>query len=172
MKQQIIVFSGLPGSGKSAIAEGVAEELRITLLSVDPIESAVIQAGIAKSFETGLAAYLVAKVLAGEQLRLGNSVIIDAVNAEEEGKDIWRNLAINFDIPLTIIETNLDEAEHKRRIESRVRSLHGIPEVTWDRVVSRRKTYTQWEEPVLKLDSSHEIEANIELVLSYIQKAT
>ena len=61
--------------------------------SVDPIESAILQAGIARSFETGLAAYLVAETLADEQLKLGNSVIVDAVNAEEEGKDIWRRLS-------------------------------------------------------------------------------
>jgi len=55
-KPYLIVMSGLPGSGKSTIAEGIAQQLRITLLSVDPIESAVIKSGIAKSFETGLAA--------------------------------------------------------------------------------------------------------------------
>src|SRR5690348_1762617 len=91
-KPQLIVMSGLPGSGKSTIAEGIAQRLRVTILSVDPIESAVIKSGIAKGFETGLAAYLVAETLAAEQLKLGNSVIVDAVNAEEEGKNIWRKL--------------------------------------------------------------------------------
>ena len=89
-----IVMSGLPGSGKSSIAERLAEQLKLPVLSVDPIESAIIRAGIPRSFETGLAAYLVAEALASEQLKLGNSVIIDAVNAEEEGK----------------IETNVEDA--------------------------------------------------------------
>ncbi|HEY1389071.1 MAG TPA: AAA family ATPase, partial [Ktedonobacterales bacterium] len=85
----LIVLSGLPGSGKSAIAELLAQRLRLPIFSVDPIESAIVKAGIARSFETGLAAYLVAATLADEQLKLGSSVIIDAVNAEEEGKDVW-----------------------------------------------------------------------------------
>lgn len=163
-------MSGLPGSGKSAVAEGVAGKLKLPLLSVDPIESAIIKSGIAKSFETGLAAYLVAKSLAAEQLKVGNSVIIDAVNAEEEGKNVWRSLSDDFKIPLIIIETDLDESEHKRRIESRVRSLHGMPEVTWDMVTSRRQVYTQWKEPVLKLDSSLAINSNIEQAITYLQQ--
>ena len=57
----LIAMSGLPGSGKSTIAEGIARRLSIPILSVDPIESAIITAGIARSFETGLAAYLVAE---------------------------------------------------------------------------------------------------------------
>jgi predicted kinase len=170
MKQQLIIMSGLPGSGKSVIAEGIASRLSLPLFSVDPIESAIIQAGITKSFETGLAAYLVAKNLAAEQLKLGNSVIIDAVNAEEEGKDIWRSLAKDFKLQLTVIETSLENTdEHRKRIESRLRGLHGMSEVTWEKVVDRQKIYTQWKELVLKLDSSVDINSNVDLAIKYLQ---
>src|SRR5215472_7999587 len=115
-KPRLIVMSGLPGSGKSTIAERLAQRLRIPVFSVDPIESAMLKAGIAQSFETGLAAYLVAEVLASEQLNLGISVIIDAVNAEEEGKGIWRGLANRYGLMPTIIEVIVgDEGLHRRR---------------------------------------------------------
>ena len=78
--QKVIVVSGLPGAGKSTVAESVAGELRLPIFSVDPIEGSIIKSGIHRSFETGLAAYLVAEALANEQLSLGLSVIIDAVN--------------------------------------------------------------------------------------------
>jgi predicted kinase len=55
-KPYLIVVSELPGSGKSTIAERVAQRLSILIFSVDPIESAIIKAGIVKSFETGVAA--------------------------------------------------------------------------------------------------------------------
>src|SRR5713101_1968057 len=84
-KSALIVMSGLPGSGKSTIAERIAEKLLIPIFSVDPIESAIIEAGVQQGFETGLAAYIVAATLASEQLKLGISVVIDAVNADEEG---------------------------------------------------------------------------------------
>jgi predicted kinase len=169
MKQQLIVMAGLPGSGKSAIAEAIAAQLNLPLLSVDPIESAIIKAGIAKSFRTGLAAYLVAKELAAKQFKVGNSVIIDAVNAEEEAKNTWRGLAKDLELSLTVIETTLDEAEHKKRIESRMRNLHGLPEVTWDKVIERRKLYTRWKEPILRLDSSAKLSESINLAIQHIE---
>jgi len=55
MKQYIVVISGLPGSGKSTLAEELAMRLKLPLLSVDPIESAVIKAGFDKGHKTGLA---------------------------------------------------------------------------------------------------------------------
>jgi predicted kinase len=163
-------MSGLPGSGKSTIAERLAERLRIPVFSVDPIESAMLKAGITQSFETGLAAYLVAEALASEQLKLGISVIVDAVNAEEEGKDVWRGLADRYGLTLTILEVIVsDEALHRRRLESRVRHLHGFQEVTWERVEARRASWTEWREPTLRLDAAQNIEANVSEALRYIQ---
>jgi predicted kinase len=169
-KAKLIVMSGLPGSGKSTIAEGIAKALNIPVFSVDPIESAILKSGIGKSFETGLAAYLVAKTLASEHLKLGISVIIDAVNAEEEGKDVWRSLAKEHSLELLLIECFVaDTTLHKNRIKSRVRNLHGIPEVTWDNVETRRKKYTQWKELVLKLDSSSPANLSVQTAIEYIQ---
>lgn len=161
-------MSGLPGSGKSTLAEGVAKKLKLALFSVDPIESAIIKSGIEKSFETGLAAYLVAETLAAEQFKLGRSVIIDAVNAEEEAKDMWRNLAKAQNVDLVIIECSLDPQIHKGRVVSRVRSLHGMPEVTWDSVEVRRKAYTTWKEPTLKIDTAKNLTINVNTALQYL----
>jgi predicted kinase len=167
---RLVVMSGLPGSGKSTVAEGIARALRIPLLSVDPIESAVIEAGVQRGFETGLAAYLVARRLAHEQLRLGNSAVIDAVNAEEEGKDIWRNLAKDHAMDLILIECFITDGEiYRRRLESRVRNLVGMPEVSWDQVEQRQAHYTDWKEPVLRLDSTQPAGSNIQRALDYIR---
>jgi predicted kinase len=72
-----------PGTGKSELARQVAGHLSIAVLSVDPIEAPMLRAGIAQSFETGLAAYLVVEAIAGAQLALGQSVIVDAVETCE-----------------------------------------------------------------------------------------
>lgn len=165
----LIVLSGLPGSGKSTIAELLAQRLRLPIFSVDPIESAIVKAGIARTFETGLAAYLVAATLADEQLKLGSSVIIDAVNAEEEGKDIWRGLAKKHGVELIILLVALERSLHRQRLESRVRNLHGFSEVTWDNVEARRKAFTAWQEPVLELDTSCDVEMSVEKALRHIE---
>ena len=165
----LIVLSGLPGSGKSTIAELLAKRLRLPIFSVDSIESAIVRAGIARSFETGLAAYLVAATLADEQLKLGSSVIIDAVNAEEEAKDVWRGLAKKHGVELIVLLVTLERSLHRQRLEVRVRNLHGFSEVTWDNVEARRKAFTAWQEPILELDASRDVEVNVERAVQYIE---
>ena len=68
----LIVLSGLPGSGKSVLAESCKSPARCRSRDVldDRIEAAIRRAGLDKT-ETGVAAYDVAQALADEHLRLG-----------------------------------------------------------------------------------------------------
>jgi predicted kinase len=169
-KLKVIIISGLPGSGKSTLAESLAKELALPIFSVDPIESSIIKSGITKSFETGLAAYLVVETLASEQLKLDNSVIIDAVSAVKEAREMWDNLSKIFGAQLIIIECILNKELHKSRIESRIRNLHGIREVTWSDVESSRQEYIPWTENRLVIDSANGVKENLHKALEYIKK--
>jgi len=150
----LIVLSGLPGSGKTALAEGLSRALAVPIFSIDPIEAAMWRAGVAKN-QTGIAAYEVAQALADEHLRLRHSVIVDAVNPVEAPRAAWRNLAAKHRVPLKIIECVCsDETMHRQRIESRVRSIAGTHEVSWSRLLQRRAEYEAWTDPRLVLDTS------------------
>jgi len=166
---KLIIICGLPGSGKSTISEALSRKLEIPVFSVDPIESSIIKSGIPKSFETGLAAYLVAETLAAANLQAGNSAIIDAVSGVIEAKQMWQALAKKLGVPLIIIECIVSNKNlHKTRIEERVRGIHGIPEVTWDDVDKREKEYIVWEEEKLILDAVNPLAENIKQALQYI----
>jgi predicted kinase len=152
--QKLIVLSGLPGSGKSTLAEAISRSLSMPIFSVDPIEAAMWRGGLAKS-QTGIAAYDVAMTLADEHLRLGHSVIADAVNPVEAPRAAWRSLAAKHRAGLKVIECICaDEAVHRRRIEARVRAIDDMPEVTWARVLERRAEYQPWTDERLTLDTS------------------
>jgi predicted kinase len=158
--QQLIVLSGLPGSGKSTVAEGISRSLSLPVFSVDPIEAAMWRGGIARA-QTGVAAYVIAATLADEHLRLGHSVIIDAVNPVEAPRAAWRDLAAKYQAGLKIIECICaDETVHRRRIEARVRAI-GMPEVTWARVLERRAEYQPWTDQRLTLDTSVDAPATL-----------
>jgi predicted kinase len=168
--QKLIVLSGLPGSGKSTLAEGISRHFSIPLLPVDPIEAAMWRGGLAKA-ETGIAAYEVAIALGDEHLRLGHSVIVDAVNPVEAPRAAWRNLAAKYRAELKIIEcVCADEAVHRRRVEARLRAIDGMPEVTWARVLQRRAEYQAWADARLVLDTSIDSPAKLlAAALSYLR---
>jgi predicted kinase len=168
--QKLIVLSGLPGSGKSTLAEGLSRILSVPVFSIDPIEAAMWRGGLART-QTGIAAYDVAIALADEHLRLGHSVIVDAVNPIEAPRAAWRSLAAKHRAGLKIIEcVCADETVHRRRIEARVRSIDGMPEITWTRVLERRAEYQAWADARLTLDTSVEVpERLIAEALDYLR---
>jgi predicted kinase len=154
MPPTLIVLSGLPGSGKTVVAESLSRALSVPILSIDSIEAAMWRTGLAKA-ETGVAAYEVARALADENLRLRHTVIVDAVNPVEAPRAAWRNLAAKHRISLKIIECVCsDETIHRQRIEARVRSTADRHEITWARLLQRRAEYEAWTDPRLVLDTS------------------
>jgi predicted kinase len=167
-----LVLSGLPGTGKSALARRIGGRMRFPVLSVDPIESAILRAGIAPGFATGLAAYLVVEALADSQLSLGQSVIVDAVNAVEPAKDMWRQLATRHGAALEIVECCCsDEALHRERLAARRRGLAAsFREPTWDDVQKRWLEYTPWAEPLLVVDAIEPLDSNVQRVLAWLAR--
>jgi predicted kinase len=159
--QKLIVLSGLPGSGKSTVAEGLSRTLSLPVFSVDPIEAAMWRGGLAKA-QTGIAAYNVAVALADEHLRLGHSVVVDAVNPVDAPRAAWRDLAGKYRADLKIIECICaDETVYRRRIEARIRNIPGMLEVTWARVLERRAEYEAWTDARLVLDTSTDTPAKL-----------
>jgi adenylate kinase family enzyme len=63
--QRIIIIAGLPGTGKSTLAEGLSRKLSLPLFSIDPIETATWRGGMAED-STGKAAYEAAAAVTNE----------------------------------------------------------------------------------------------------------
>lgn len=163
---RLIVFAGLPGVGKSTLACEVARALGAAWLRVDTIEASLLKAGIPRSFETGLAAYLVAVDVAEDRLKLGGDVLIDAVNGVEPARTMWRELAERSRAWLRIVEVICsDPREHRRRVESRASATPPLPAPTWEEVVSRE--YLPWREERLSVDASRPVAENLPRVLRY-----
>jgi predicted kinase len=170
MERVLVVLSGLPGSGKSAIADELGRRLRAPVLSVDPIEAAIWRSGIAPSFETGVAAYEVGAVLAEHELRLGLPVIVDAVNSLEVAREMWRRAARQAGVPTRVIEVICSDPEqHRSRLATRVRTIDGFPEPTWDAVIARRGEWEEWREDRLVLDSIEPLTDNVDRAVSYVR---
>ena len=146
-------MAGLPGTGKSAIAEKIREKLGFPLISVDPLESAILSAGIEPDQPTGLAAYLVAETLASSVLETGSSAIIDAVNAVNPAREQWVTLATRHGVALTFVEIVCsDPVVHRQRLESRNRNLPHVTEPSWHAVEQSLDEYDEWTGPSAEVD--------------------
>ena len=81
----LIVFSGLPGTGKTTIAKGLVDTIGALYLRIDTIEQAIRNSG-ALAQDVGRSGYMVANELALSNLDLGRTVIVDCVNPVIESR--------------------------------------------------------------------------------------
>lgn len=166
----LLVLAGLPGTGKSTLARAWAARRRAVWLRVDAVEAALLESGLPRSFETGLAAYVVVRDLARDQLTLGRDVVIDAVNGVEEAREMWRELATRTGARRRVVELVLpDRREHRRRVEGRGQPTPPLPAPTWAEVVARE--YLPWKEPVLRIDGRRPAAENVARVERYLARS-
>lgn len=147
----LIIFSGLPGSGKSTIAQSLAKQLNAFYLRIDTIEQAIRKAED-DDREMGPAGYFVAYSLARENLQLGATVITDSVNPLTLTRDAYREIALSTRTGFLEIEILCsDKIEHRKRVETRVSEVKGLTLPDWKYVTDL--TYEPWDREHLVLDS-------------------
>ncbi len=168
----LVVISGLPGTGKSAVAEAVAGSLGAVHLSIDVVEDALLGAGLPRSWTTGVAAYETVRAAAEQNLRLGRPVVVDAVNDSEPARATWRRAADGTGSPLLFVLLTLDDREeHRRRLEGRVRDLSNVPEPTWDEVQQRRAGFEPWVGECLVIGADRPVVDLADAVLNTIRRS-
>ncbi|MCI0689650.1 MAG: ATP-binding protein [Sporichthyaceae bacterium] len=166
----LILLSGVPATGKSAVADELSRVLPAPVFSVDPIESAILGAGLEQSYVTGLAAYGVAQNLVDTHLALGHTVIADAVNSAEEARAVWRDIADTRGVRLKVVQCVCsDERLHRDRLQARRRNLPPqFPEPTWSDIQRQRDKFVPWLDDHLVIDSVRPLADNVGRVLRYI----
>ncbi|WP_161881818.1 AAA family ATPase [Deinococcus alpinitundrae] len=112
----LIVFSGLPGTGKSTLARQLSHKLNATYLRLDTVEAALLNTALQVTVE----GYAVLYALAEDNLRLDRTVVVDCVNPLPVTREAWHEVARRCSSQCIDIEIICsDETEHRRRVETR-----------------------------------------------------
>lgn len=164
----LVVFGGLPGTGKTTISQAIAIRRSALFLRIDVIEQALRSAGVIAG-EVGASGYIIGNALAASNLANGQTVIVDCVNPVRESRLGWRATAVRARKSLIEIEIVCsDSVEHRRRVEERKSDIDGLALPSWQAVLDRE--YSSWHEPHIVVDTA-QLTANeaIELVEQHIK---
>ncbi|RCK40333.1 AAA family ATPase [Thalassospira xiamenensis] len=149
----LIIFGGLPGVGKTSIARALAQKIGAVHLRIDTIEQAILDAGVPLDDDIGPVGYMVANRQATDNLKLGLTVIGDAVNSVEETRSEWRLAAERASKPYVQIELICsDPGEHRHRVETRPCDIENLHQPDWDKVLGRH--YEPWHGVDLIIDTA------------------
>ena len=168
---KLIVFSGLPGTGKSSLAEELGRSLAIPVFSKDWLEATLLRSELIASNPEkplGSAGYELLTTLAERQLIFGQSAILDSVAGTQSIRAAWQNLAENYDARWIVIECICsDESLHRIQLSKRVRSIPGWHELTWEDVEKVKGYFTPWTGERLIVDMIDPYEQNLAKVMTY-----
>jgi predicted kinase len=159
----LIIFGGLPGVGKTAIAAELARLIGAVHLRVDSIEQAMRASGVVSEPLNG-AGYRVAYAVAEDNLRIGRTVIADSVNPLHPTREAWAGVAKRARVRAVEVEvTCSDLDEHRRRVETRTTDIPGLKLPTWEEVVGRE--YHPWDREHLVIDTAgRTMEQNVDAI--------
>jgi hypothetical protein len=170
---QLIVFSGLPCTGKSTVAETVGRQLGIPVFAKDWLEATLKRCGWGQGESDkqnlGYTGYELLTTLAQRQLSLGQSAILDSVASMESTRAQWRSLAQNYNAAWRVIECICsDSAIHRARLAERQRKIPDWHELDWSEIERVQAYYEPWSDECLVLDTADSLHENIQRALAYL----
>jgi hypothetical protein len=171
----LVLVTGLQGTGKSAVAGGIAESLHAPLLAWDwlmagltsfaPIQDAFDAMGREEYRRAGWVQLL---QLARLQLLHKTSVVIDGLARAGEVEAV-RALAAELDARSLVVLTTCRVEVQRTRIEGRRRDIPGWYELTWDHVAESRSRWVGLPDVDIEVDETGSVAEHVAAVVQRLR---
>lgn len=171
--RSVVAFTGLPGTGKSTVADLLATRTGTPCFAGDWLLGSLapwgVLTGVPRPTVTGLYRGLLSTLMT-RQLLLGQSAIVDGM-LEDASAQEWDEQVRQRGGRLFVVRCWCsDEALHRSRVTGRVRAIPGWHEIDWDHVERMRVEYPPLSTPHLALDAVDSLAGNLAAVLSYLRR--
>jgi len=146
----LYIFSGLPGTGKSTLAQRLARRLGACYLRIDTVEQGLRDLCYVRVEGEG---YRLCYRIARDNLLIGSDVVADSCNPIALTRDEWDEVARACNArPVNIQIVCADRDEHRRRVETRLAEIAGLQLPGWDEVLERE--YHAWSVAPITIDTA------------------
>jgi predicted kinase len=170
----LIGLTGLPGTGKTALARELARTLRFALLSTDAVAGAIRRADPPSYPERAARlAGPIAGSVAAQQLAIGLGVVLDHAGHRASVRLDWARFAQRQRCAFVLLHTVCpDPAEHRRRVEADGARVRGMPARTWADVESIRARFDLPAPEVPRIDSMRPLRENLSDALAVVARVS
>lgn len=167
----LVMFSGLPGCGKTSLARRAARWFHLPLFAKDRIQAYLRARGMAS--RSGPEGYQLLIDLADEQLGLGVGVILDGVFPLAGFRDQARKIASRHAAIFRPVFCHCsDEALWRSRMPQRQAFVPNWTPVGWDEVERLQSIFEPWDsDKALSLDAVEDLEANFRSLVRFLSAA-
>ncbi|MBI2867998.1 MAG: ATP-binding protein [Chloroflexi bacterium] len=161
----LIMVSGLPGTGKSTFARGLAQRLPLAVLESDRLRQALWRLPT-HSPEESQRLFALIHLLAEELLRQGYGVLLDATNLQEKNREHLYRIADQAGAKLVIVWTEAPPDVVRERLRHRVtgRSADDRSTADWEVYQRLRPTAERIRRRFFRVDTSRDIRLALDKV--------
>ncbi len=169
---KLIIICGLPGTGKTTLANELSKKLKLFCLHKDSVKESLYDSLKMRSLNDskilGLPSVKTILDLAEENIGRGVSVIIESPFNFENDRDIFEAFKRKYSVEIYTIILQLEATERKKRFLERERHTSHHDEQRERQYAEAESTYTHMPEPRLFLDSKNSVKELLKETLDFI----